>query len=131
MAVDLLCSSVLSHEAPRLTVRQIFVGFFVWEIYLNLLTHPLFKNRTKHEDPYTGHVSKFVVDRVLSVTYEQGPKKLLTVLNVPIFSEVIMEDVIPYRLQGKCKQYLIPPSLAKIQSLRQCLMGLLREKCKK
>jgi hypothetical protein len=31
------------------------------------------------------HVRKFVVDSMLSVTYEQGPKKQLTVVNVPIF----------------------------------------------
>lgn len=53
------------------------------------------------------------MDSVLFVTYEQGPNTLLTVLNVPIFGEVNTEDVIPYRLQGNCKQYLIPPSLGK------------------
>jgi hypothetical protein len=31
------------------------------------------------------HVSKFVVDSMLSVTHEQGPKKQLTVVNVLIF----------------------------------------------
>ena len=80
------------------------------------------------------HVSKVVVDSVLSVTYEQGPKKQLTVRNVPILffflGEINTGGVIYLAVyKGSASNTVFHRPWGKIQSIRWCLTGdFLRDK---